>query len=317
MLAFCIKGFAQDSILIIDTVGNLLSFNATNCTTHYKGSTGLGFADIAFTPNGQLLGISGGNLYRIDTASAQPTLIGNTSFQANTLVALNDTVLAFEYGMNLYRLNVSNATSTILGNLGYTSSGDLSWKDGRLYMSSGALLITIQLDTNQTSIVFSNAVNTISNPLPFCRALSTAYFNGDNQSLIGFAGTNAFKICAGDGSYQLMCPSVLPHGISGAASIALPASHHILQCGLQSVSTLSESSDLLIYPNPFNDKLFVESKEKQKVDITLFDLTARKVLQQSFSGNAAINTDHLAKGVYLYEVKNNNGIIKNGKLIKE
>jgi hypothetical protein len=40
-------------------------------------------------------------------------------------------------------------------------------------------------------------------------------------------------------------------------------------------------------------------------------------LQQTFTNSISLNTESFSKGVYLYEVRNKNGVIKNGKLVKE
>jgi hypothetical protein len=45
-------------------------------------------------------------------------------------------------------------------------------------------------------------------------------------------------------------------------------------------------------------------------------------LEQSFTKSTSINTEQLAKGIYLYEVRNNpdsyrDGVIKKGKVVKE
>jgi hypothetical protein len=72
-----------------------------------------------------------------------------------------------------------------------------------------------------------------------------------------------------------------------------------------------------IYPNPFSDKLTVTSKTNQPFEITLFDITSRKLLQQQFTNSTSINTSHLSKGIYIYELRTKNGVIKKGKVVKE
>lgn len=72
-----------------------------------------------------------------------------------------------------------------------------------------------------------------------------------------------------------------------------------------------------IYPNPVTDQLNIKVSSSQLSQFTLFDITSRKLLEQSFVGSASINTTSLAKGVYLYQVINYNGLIKTGKIVKE
>jgi hypothetical protein len=72
-----------------------------------------------------------------------------------------------------------------------------------------------------------------------------------------------------------------------------------------------------LFPNPFNDKLNVRVKKNELSEIILYDVTSRKIIKQTFTNSTSINTELLAKGIYLYEVRNKNGVIKKGKVVKE
>lgn len=72
-----------------------------------------------------------------------------------------------------------------------------------------------------------------------------------------------------------------------------------------------------IYPNPVSDELNVQINNHEPTEIILYDLSSRKLLQQTFTNTTIINTEQLTKGMYLYTVRNRNGIIKNGKVIKQ
>ena len=52
------------------------------------------------------------------------------------------------------------------------------------------------------------------------------------------------------------------------------------------------------------------------VDIILYDIASRKVLQQQFYKSVSLSTEQLAKGIYLYEVRDRNGLYKKGKVVK-
>lgn len=73
---------------------------------------------------------------------------------------------------------------------------------------------------------------------------------------------------------------------------------------------------LNIYPNPFNDKLTFTNNNNQLSEIILYDIASRKVLQQTFTNLVTISTGQLVKGIYIYKVRNKNGTIKQGKVIK-
>jgi OOP family OmpA-OmpF porin len=74
---------------------------------------------------------------------------------------------------------------------------------------------------------------------------------------------------------------------------------------------------LALYPNPITDKLKIELKNNEPTEITLYDLSLKELFQQTFTNAATINIEQLSNGMYFYEVRNKNGIIKNGKVIKE
>jgi hypothetical protein len=72
-----------------------------------------------------------------------------------------------------------------------------------------------------------------------------------------------------------------------------------------------------ISPNPFSDKLNLAIGNRELSEIVLCDITTRKLLQQSFTNSTSINTSQLAKGIYIYEVRNKSGVIKKGKVVKD
>ena len=90
----------------------------------------------------------------------------------------------------------------------------------------------------------------------------------------------------------------------------------IIDCTTVGVDELN-LSNFSLYPNPVEDKLNIKIDNNEPTEITLYDISSRKLLRQTFINTTTINTEQLAKGMYLYEVRNKNGIIKNGKVVKE
>lgn len=72
-----------------------------------------------------------------------------------------------------------------------------------------------------------------------------------------------------------------------------------------------------ISPNPFSDKLNFTINNKEHSEIILYDIASRKLMQQKFLNTVSLNTSHLAKGIYLYEMRNANRVIKKGKVVKQ
>ena len=77
------------------------------------------------------------------------------------------------------------------------------------------------------------------------------------------------------------------------------------------------SPSLTIYPNPMLDELKISVDNNVPSEIFLYDIVSRKMLQQKFTNYLTLDTERLEKGIYIYEVRNKNGVIKNGKIVKE
>jgi hypothetical protein len=72
-----------------------------------------------------------------------------------------------------------------------------------------------------------------------------------------------------------------------------------------------------LYPNPFRNNLNIVAEENEMVQFNLYDIYSDKILVETFSKSLTLPTDYLSKGIYFYEVRDKNGLIKTGKLIKE
>ncbi|MEO8150207.1 MAG: T9SS type A sorting domain-containing protein [Bacteroidia bacterium] len=84
---------------------------------------------------------------------------------------------------------------------------------------------------------------------------------------------------------------------------------------LSIVENTSETYNL--FPNPFNDELNLTIQKNEPSEIILYDITSRTLLQQTFTTSTTLSTSQLAKGIYIYEVRNNSGVIKKGKVVKD
>lgn len=74
----------------------------------------------------------------------------------------------------------------------------------------------------------------------------------------------------------------------------------------------NEIDNLSIYPNPVNDKIFIESSENIKV-IQVYDLLGKLELETT---QKIIELNHLVQGVYILKVIHRDGAIRNFKIIK-
>lgn len=77
-----------------------------------------------------------------------------------------------------------------------------------------------------------------------------------------------------------------------------------------------DKAAITVYPNPFSDNLNIILNTNEKSEITIYNITSRKLLQQQFTNSYSVKTEHLAKGIYIYLVKCEGGMCKKGKVVK-
>jgi len=76
-------------------------------------------------------------------------------------------------------------------------------------------------------------------------------------------------------------------------------------------------NEVNLFPNLVTNELNIKTSSTELSEIILFDISSRKLLQQSFKHSTTVNTEQLSKGIYLYELRNKNGVIKKGKIVKD
>ncbi len=86
-------------------------------------------------------------------------------------------------------------------------------------------------------------------------------------------------------------------------------------CGTVDIPEIS-SNNIKIFPNPANSTLHVTGATLENT-FSLYNFLGQQILQQTFTNTATINTEQLAVGIYFYELRNDKGIIKTGKVVKQ
>lgn len=79
----------------------------------------------------------------------------------------------------------------------------------------------------------------------------------------------------------------------------------------------ASQNTVTIFPNPVTNELNIETNNNGFSEIILYDITSRKLMQQNFTNSVSLNTEQLAKGLYLYEVRDRHGLFKKGKVVKD
>lgn len=307
LLLTSLNGFSQQPIFATGSSGQIYSVDLANCSLNYVG-TGQQYGDIALTPDGRLWGIANGDLYLIDTTNASYTLAGNFGLNCVSLVGLDDSTLLVESGMSLYGVRNTNLSTYLIGYIGYQACGDLTWYDDDLYMTSSGRLIKIVLNGTNTAILSVDTLNSLSNAIPTCEGSATASFVGDYNSIIGFNGPNVIKICQIDGTYQMLCPSLLTFGTPGAACFRLPTqvpqpTSCTMTTGLENVVTNLFS----IFPNPTTNELNIQSDNKHYFSFNIYNTLGQLMTTGALESNmSTISITNLPTGIYSIELSTDN-----------
>ncbi len=72
-----------------------------------------------------------------------------------------------------------------------------------------------------------------------------------------------------------------------------------------------------LYPNPFFNELNMYTDNNALSEIVLYDIASRKLVEKHFTNSVSLNTDELASGIYFYEIRNENEVVKKGKMVKQ
>ena len=80
-----------------------------------------------------------------------------------------------------------------------------------------------------------------------------------------------------------------------------------------------EIININVYPNPFSDIVFIDSKIKSDLYITIINSIGQSVYQTQSAKmeRMEISVQHLPPGIYMLIAKTDNDIVKSFKLIKK
>jgi hypothetical protein len=198
--------------LWVSTGGSgLATVDVATGATSFIGNTGLALTDIAFSPTGDLYGISFSSLYKVNSTTGATTLVGglgSVSGTANALVFGSNGTL-YMAGSSLYTVNTTTGTASAIGSIGYQSGGDLAFVGGNLYMaSSGNQLIDVDITTGAGVLIGSLGVGSMF-------GLATP----DNVNLYGVAGQSVYLVntTSGAATLQSTFAPILSGGAFGLA----------------------------------------------------------------------------------------------------
>lgn len=198
-LASAAPAMAGSILWISDSNRNLVTVDVETGAATVIGKTGATLTDIAFSPTGDLFGISFSSLYRVDKTTAATTLVGGIGFSGNALVFGADGTLygASSNAAGLYTVDPLTGTSTNIGTTGGLSAGDLAFVGGTLYLAAASS----PNDTLRSIDLGPPVTNALIGSMGFDDVFGMA--RADDGVLYGVAANNIFSINLATGAGTL------------------------------------------------------------------------------------------------------------------
>ncbi|MEO8148652.1 MAG: T9SS type A sorting domain-containing protein [Bacteroidia bacterium] len=292
-------GWANLYVAKFDASGNMLWLKSAGGVTGFESALSL-----AMTID------NSGNSYITGVISGTGITFGTYSLSSNG--AYND-VMVVKYDGNGNVLFAKKA-----------GGGNTEWGEGISIDAGGNLYVTGRYEGGAAQFGTTTLPN---NGYSDCH-VTKFDASGNVMWAVGFGGLQ-FEWCTGiannaNGSIyitgQFRSTSIALGGIILTnASIDTTADYFIAKLG--STTGLFEenysTNSTTIYPNPFSNKLTIAAGNKELSEIILYDIASRLLLRQKFLNSISLNTEQLTKGVYIYEVKNKNGLCTKGKIVKD
>lgn len=282
LLIFClflgVESIAQQGlpILISTANGDIYEVNIDSCTSRFICATNKPLYDIAYTPNGNLWGITVDTLYRIDTITGNAIPV-KRYIGSGSLVSLNDSTLLIEHVQKIYKISTANADTTFVGQIGFIGDGDLTWYNDSLYMTGNGFLIRTILDSTFSSVKNVKTINDSLFHFSF-PGLVTLNKNDSSKTIVGFRNQKAYKVNLLDATFQEICAFTLntTHVIYGATNMVFPASRY----PSTSIRNTVGMKKIRMFPNPakLGSTVYIEAdnfKGKENIVIRMIDLNGR------------------------------------------
>ncbi|MEO1711845.1 MAG: hypothetical protein AAFU60_00725 [Bacteroidota bacterium] len=189
-----------------------LSDNCSSNTigTISSGGSGLTVLDIAICSDGTAYITDGFNLYSLNLANAQASLIGNMGtgiFPVNAL-ACDPMNMLFGAGFDLYSINAGSGLASNLGNLPFPAGGDLVFYDGMPYWVNINGLFEVNLA--------SPGASTLLMPVSDLAWGLAGYYDSCNQIVSSTPLGDLYLLDPSTQSQTLLCQ--IPFLASGMAS---------------------------------------------------------------------------------------------------
>ena len=218
ILLFCGSNLSAQNLLVNNSNGQLVAFDADGCGTVVSSSIN-SYTDIATHPNGLLYGVTNnGQLSEIDLDADTEIIVhdfaGSSMFFALTADAEGNIFAASGNGV-LASYNPTTGADISYANMGFDSSGDLTFYQGQMYMATfDNTIVSVHPDNpsaNEVFIDFSSSGATIFGIVSSVEGctVNTYAFSNDNSAKV-------YQIDWENQDFNFVC--TISHRVYGGAS---------------------------------------------------------------------------------------------------
>jgi len=133
-----------------------------------------------------------------------------------------------------------------------------------------------------------------------------------NTNVTTWANSGEIVLPNPSATYQIALEGVAKYGYG------LDVDNLIVKSGTLSTSEIEKQRNTFkVYPNPTSD--FVQIKSEKRIsEVSIFDFTGKQVsLSKEDNSEVKIPVHHLASGIYIIQIKDNEGITNSQKFIKK
>lgn len=88
-------------------------------------------------------------------------------------------------------------------------------------------------------------------------------------------------------------------------------------CSSAGISEILDNNSFSIYPTPFSNQLTFDNTNSEQISVSLFNFSGEQILQETFTNTTTIKTEGLSSGIYFYQLRDVNGFVMSGKVIKD
>lgn len=240
----------------------------------------------------------------IDTAIVHVNPLPTIVLSGNDSVCKGNSTILSATGGGSYLWSNGYTTSSITVSPGSNTTYTLSVSNGTCMSDTTFTVVVNPLPTVNITIVKDTAcVNWTTDAL-------TGNPSGGTFSGAGVTGTNFNPNTAGTGTHTLTYTYTNGSGCSNSDSLT------VIVSTCTGINELTVDNEIKIYPNPFNQSISVNVNVHGPVEITMYNMMGQSVGNWTMDhGKHIINTENYSSGVYMLQVKTQQGLM-NKKLIK-